>query len=83
MRGGDAGLAPRGTLTIRGERKGEKEVKEEDYYFAERWSGAFEREVPLPHGVDPEKIKATFKNGKTRADPLTFLAPWRFILRRR
>ena len=52
-----------GTLTIRGERKEEKEAKEEDYYVTERWAGAFSRSVALPPGVDPEKIQATFKNG--------------------
>jgi HSP20 family protein len=52
-----------GLLTIRGERKGEQEVKEEGFYRCERWAGAFTRTVGLPPGVDPENIKATFKNG--------------------
>jgi HSP20 family protein len=52
-----------GVLTIRGERKGEEEVKEEDYYCCERWAGSFERSLTLPSGVDTDKIKATFKNG--------------------
>lgn len=52
-----------GILTIRGERKEEKEVKEEDYCCCERWTGAFSRSLSLPPGVDPEQIKATFKNG--------------------
>jgi HSP20 family protein len=52
-----------GVLTIRGERKEEKEVKRDDYYHAERWTGAFLRSVMLPPGVEAEKIKATFKNG--------------------
>jgi HSP20 family protein len=52
-----------GVLTIRGERKGEEEVKEEDYYCCERWAGSFERSLTLPSGVDADKIKATFKNG--------------------
>ncbi|HSD50117.1 MAG TPA: Hsp20/alpha crystallin family protein [Candidatus Methylomirabilis sp.] len=52
-----------GVLTIRGERKGEREVKEEDYYCCERWAGGFERSLTLPAGVSAEKIKATFKNG--------------------
>ena len=52
-----------GTLTIRGERKEEKEVKEEEYYHSERWAGAFVRNLTLPPGVDADKIKATFKNG--------------------
>jgi HSP20 family protein len=52
-----------GMLTIRGERKEEKEVKEEEYYFSERWAGSFSRSLALPPGVDSEKVKATFKNG--------------------
>lgn len=52
-----------GVLTIRGERKGEREVKEEDYYCCERWAGGFERSFTLPSGVNAEKVKATFKNG--------------------
>jgi HSP20 family protein len=52
-----------GMLTIRGERKGEKEAKEEDFYCCERWAGSFERSLALPPGVDAGKVKATFKNG--------------------
>jgi HSP20 family protein len=52
-----------GVLTIRGERKGTEEMKEEDYYCCERWAGSFERSLALPPGVDAEKIKATFKSG--------------------
>ncbi|MBI2370812.1 MAG: Hsp20/alpha crystallin family protein [Deltaproteobacteria bacterium] len=52
-----------GLLTIRGERKEEREAKEEDYYCCERWAGSFARSLALPPGVDTEKVKATFKNG--------------------
>jgi len=52
-----------GMLTIRGERKEEKEEKRENYYHAERWAGRFARSVMLPPGVDADKVKATFKNG--------------------
>jgi HSP20 family protein len=53
-----------GTLTIRGERKEEKEEKKEDYYYVvERSYGAFVRSLPLPKGVDADKVKATFKKG--------------------
>jgi HSP20 family protein len=52
-----------GMLTIRGDRKEEKEVKEEDYYYCERWAGAFSRTLSLPAGIDAEKVKATFRNG--------------------
>ena len=52
-----------GRLTIRGERKEEKEEKDESCYVSERWAGAFVRSVPVPPGVDTEKVKASFKNG--------------------
>jgi HSP20 family protein len=52
-----------GVLTIRGERREEKEVKDEDYYCCERWAGSFERSLTLPAGVDAEKVRASFKNG--------------------
>ncbi len=53
----------RGMLTIRGERKEEKEAKEGDVYCCERWAGTFMRTMALPAGVDTEKIAASFKNG--------------------
>jgi HSP20 family protein len=52
-----------GVLSIRGERQEQREEKEEDYYYSERWAGSFYRAVTLPPGVDADKIKATFKNG--------------------
>ena len=52
-----------GTLTIRGERREEREEKKEDYYYAERSYGAFVRSLPLPRGVEADKVKATFKKG--------------------
>jgi HSP20 family protein len=52
-----------GTLTIRGERKEEKEEKKEDYCYSERRYGAFTRILTLPTAVDADKVKATFKNG--------------------
>jgi HSP20 family protein len=51
------------TLTIRGQRKEEKEEKKEGYYFAERSYGTFMRSLPLPKGVDADRVKATFKKG--------------------
>jgi HSP20 family protein len=50
-------------LTVRGERKEERVEKEEGYYLCERRAGAFSRSFSLPPGVEPDKIKATFKNG--------------------
>lgn len=51
------------TLTVRGEKKQEKEQKDEKFHRVERSYGAFERTVRLPSGVDGGKITATFKNG--------------------
>jgi HSP20 family protein len=50
-------------LTIRGEKKKEEEVKEEDYYRCERAYGSFSRTVELPNEVQSEKAKASFKDG--------------------
>jgi HSP20 family protein len=50
-------------LTLKGEKKQEKEEKDEYYYHAERSYGAFVRTVRLPATVDGSKVTATFKNG--------------------
>jgi len=50
-------------LRLRGERTQEDETKEGGYYRRERFHGTFERAVPLPAEVDPDKIRATHKNG--------------------
>jgi len=51
------------TLTIRGERKFEKDVKEENYHRIERSYGAFSRSFTLPANVRNDDVKATFKDG--------------------
>jgi len=51
------------TLTIKGERKAESEVKGEDYYCCERSYGSFFRSVPLPSTVDTSKVAADYDNG--------------------
>jgi HSP20 family protein len=51
------------TLTIRGERKREQEVKEKNFYRLERSYGAFARSFSLPPTVVAEKIEASFKDG--------------------
>ncbi len=51
------------TLTIKGEKKKEEEVKEENYYRAERSYGSFLRVLDLPKDVHADKVKASFKNG--------------------
>ena len=50
-------------LTLRGERKREKEVKEKDFYRMERSYGAFSRSFTLPGSVDADKIEADFAGG--------------------
>ena len=51
------------TLTIKGEKRKEEEVKEEDYYRSERAYGAFSRSIELPVAVQTDKVNASFKNG--------------------
>jgi HSP20 family protein len=51
------------TLSIKGEKKTETEVKEEDYYRSERSYGSFYRSIPLPSNVDANKIEASFEDG--------------------
>jgi len=51
------------TLTIKGERKAETEVKEEDYYCCERSYGNFSRSIALPSTVDAKKIEASYEDG--------------------
>ena len=50
-------------LTIKGEKKKEKETKEEDYYFCERAYGAFSRSLRLPVEVKTDKVTANLNNG--------------------
>jgi HSP20 family protein len=50
-------------LTIRGEKKEEKEERKKDFYRSERRFGSFERSFELPAGVDQGKIEASFKKG--------------------
>jgi HSP20 family protein len=52
-----------GNLTIKGEKREEKEEKKKDYYLHERHFGSFERSFAIPEGVDTDKIEATFKKG--------------------
>lgn len=55
-----------GVLTIKGERKMEKEDKKENYLRVERSYGTFTRSFTLPNTVDQDKVKAEFKNGLLR-----------------
>jgi HSP20 family protein len=51
------------TLTLRGERKFEKEEKEENFHRIERRYGSFTRSFTLPNTVDSENVKAEYANG--------------------
>ncbi len=51
------------TITVKGERKTETEVKEENYYCCERSYGSFFRSVTVPTAVDANKIEASYENG--------------------
>lgn len=50
-------------LTIRGEKKHEKEEKDKNFYRVERSYGSFQRVLSLPEDADQEAVKATFKRG--------------------
>jgi len=50
-------------LTIRGEKKSERDEKTKDFRVVERSYGSFYRTLELPAGVDPDKIKASIAKG--------------------
>ena len=52
-----------GMLILKGERKSEKEEKDEDYHLVERSYGTFYRSVRLPREVQSNKINASYKDG--------------------
>lgn len=52
-----------GLLTLSGERNHDNEVKKENFYRRERSYGKFQRVFTLPAGVDPQNIKAEYKDG--------------------
>ncbi len=51
------------TLTIKGEKKEEKEEKGKSYYRMERAFGSFSRTIPLPSDIDTDKVVAEYKKG--------------------
>jgi HSP20 family protein len=55
-------------LVISGEKKEEKEVKEENYYRSERSYGKFTRRIPLPRTAQADKATAKFKDGVLEID---------------
>jgi HSP20 family protein len=52
-----------GMLTIKGEKKKEREEKNKNYYLSERSYGSFQRAFSLPEGIDQNKIAANFAKG--------------------
>lgn len=51
------------TLTIRGEKKTEREEEGKTYFFSERTFGSFERSFRLPANANTDKIAADYKDG--------------------
>ncbi len=51
------------TLTVRGERRFEKDEKEENFHHVERMYGSFTRSFTLPNTVDPEQVSAHYEKG--------------------
>jgi len=52
-----------GLLTIKGDKKQEREEKEENYHLVERSYGTFTRSIRIPNEVQSDKINASYKNG--------------------
>ena len=52
-----------GTLTIKGETRGEKNVDEAHYHIRERRFGRFSRSISLPSNLDTDKIEASYDSG--------------------
>jgi HSP20 family protein len=55
-----------GALTIRGEKKHERDESEEGYHVMERSYGSFSRSIPLPFDVDDKSVSASFDKGVLR-----------------
>jgi HSP20 family protein len=51
------------TLYLNGNRKLEKDAKDQKYYHVERFFGSFARSFTLPHSVDSEKVAAEYRDG--------------------
>lgn len=50
-------------LTIKGEKKAEKEETKQGYYMSERSYGSFFRSLEMPTGIDADKVNASFAKG--------------------
>ncbi len=56
-------LLDRNMLTLKGEKRAEREQRDKNYYLAERSFGSFRRAIPLPAEIDQDKVEASFENG--------------------
>jgi HSP20 family protein len=52
-----------GLLTLKGEKKEEREEKKEDYYLSERRYGSFKRTFRVPDSVEQDEVSASFRKG--------------------
>ena len=50
-------------ITIRGRRRQDRTIRQEDYFYQECYWGGFSRSIILPVDVQEDKIKATIRNG--------------------
>ena len=57
-------------LTLKGERVSDNKIEEDNYFRRERSYGKFERRFTLPENVDPEYIKASYKDGLLKIEIL-------------
>jgi len=51
------------TVTIKGNRNSDEKVKKSDYYHRELYWGSFSRSIILPFDIDPDRSKASMRNG--------------------
>lgn len=51
------------SITIKGSRHRERNIKDEDYFYRECYWGKFSRSVILPQEIDPDNASVSFKNG--------------------
>lgn len=58
----DVAITPE-SVAIRGKRKRSKKIKKDEYLYQECFWGSFSRSVILPQEIDPDKAKASLKNG--------------------
>lgn len=52
-----------GVLTLKGEKRSERDEEKDDYHLSERSYGSFQRSFEVSEAIDPEKVKASFDKG--------------------